>query len=68
MIGSNQNLESSQNLNLNQIFTIRLNVSYPVSQIQSIDDIGDRLENLRQMEASLVTVILNRIVYQSSLV
>ena len=60
MVGNNKELETSGTLSLNQIFTIRLNISYVASQIIPFDDIGDRLKNLRQMEASLVTQILNR--------
>ena len=61
--GTNE-LLSNADLQVDQTFHIRLNVSYLVADILPVRDIATRLEDLRRLEQSFVTNLLNRKAFQ----
>ena len=59
-LSSTNELQSNADLQVDQTFHIRLNVSYLVADILPVRDIANRLEDLRRLEQSFVTNLLNR--------
>ena len=63
-LSSTNELLSNADLQVDQTFHIRLNVSYLVADILPVRDIANRLEDLRRLEQSFVTNLLNRKAFQ----